>query len=278
MTRDDRATNEAYVHGYGAAEAQRLLDQAASLVDLLHHDTAYPAGHAVLEAGCGIGAQTLTLARRSPQARITAIDCSATSLGQARTALAAAGIGNVDLLQADIFRLPFAPHSFDHVFVCFVLEHLARPLAALQALRRVLRPGGSLTVIEGDHGSTYFHPDSAAARRAVACLVELQARTGGDALIGRSLYPLLVEAGLDDVRVSPRMVYVDASRPHLVEGFTRRTFTAMVEGVRPAALAAGLATADEFDRGIAGLERTAAADGVFCYTFFKAVGANGRVP
>ena len=51
---------------------------------------------------------------------------------------------------------------FDHVFVCFVLEHLARPVEALSILERLLRPGGTITLIEGDHGSTYFHPDSAA--------------------------------------------------------------------------------------------------------------------
>jgi hypothetical protein len=53
-------------------------------------------------------------------------------------------------------------------FVCFVLEHLPRPSEALAALRGVIRPGGTITVIEGDHGSTYFHPESAYARRASA--------------------------------------------------------------------------------------------------------------
>lgn len=103
--------------------------------------------------------------------------------------------------------------------------------------------------------------------------MELQARAGGNALIGRTLHPLLAQAGFGDVRVSPRMVYVDDSRPHLVEGFTRRTFTAMVRGVRAAAVGAGLARPEEFNGGIAGLERTAAGGGVFCYTFFKAVAA-----
>ena len=49
--------------------------------------------------------------------------------------------------------MPFAPASFDHVFVCFVLEHLSRPAEALSSLKTVLKPGGSITVIEGDHGS-----------------------------------------------------------------------------------------------------------------------------
>lgn len=68
------------------------------------------------------------------------------------------------------------------------------------------------------------------------------------------------------------MVYVDASKPELVEGFTKNTFTAMIEGVREPALQAGIIAADVFDQGIRDLYRTAAPDGVFCYTFFKAVG------
>ncbi len=265
----------AYVHGYDERETERLRDQADALVDLLHHDTAYPDGSAVLEAGCGVGAQTVTLARRSPGARLTAVDISEASLAQAARRTRHAGLRNVEFLRADLFSLPFAPASFDHVFVCFVLEHLTRPGEALAVLRRQLRPGGTLTVVEGDHGPTVFHPDSAAAREAIACQVELQRRGGGDALIGRRLHPLLAEAGFAEVRGEPRMVYVDASRPELVDGFTRRTFTAMIEGVRDAALGAGLIAPERFDEGIAALHRTTEPDGTFLYAFFKAVATRG---
>jgi SAM-dependent methyltransferase len=261
-----------YVHGYQPRENERLHDQAGTLVDLLHSDTTYPRGSAVLEAGCGVGAQTVTLARRSPDARFTSVDVSADSIAEARRRVQRAGLTNVELRQADILDLPFESESFDHVFVCFVLEHLARPVEALMALNRVLRPGGTMTVIEGDHGSAYFHPDSPAAHAAIACQVELQRRAGGNALIGRQLHPLMVEAGLDAVHVSARMMYVDSSRPELVDGFTRRTFTAMIEGVREPAIAAGLIEPSRFDAGIRALHRTTEADGVFCYTFFKGVG------
>ncbi|HVT40587.1 MAG TPA: methyltransferase domain-containing protein [Gemmatimonadaceae bacterium] len=263
---------DAYVHGYDPRANERLLDQAETLVDLLHSDTSYPAGSAVLEAGCGVGAQTVTLAHRSPGALFTSIDISTDSIAEARAATEGAGLTNVRFKQADIFALPFGPHSFDHVFVCFVLEHLSRPVDALVILRRVLKPGGTMTVIEGDHGSTYFHPDSSAAHTAIRCQVELQRRAGGDALIGRQLYPLMVEAGLHGVHVSPRMVYVDSSRPDLVAGFIRKTFTAMIEGVRESAIDAGLTDSDAFDAGVRDLHRTTEADGVFCYTFFKGVG------
>ncbi len=262
----------AYVHGYDERETERLRDQADALVDLLHHDTAYPDGSAVLEAGCGVGAQTVTLARRSPGARLTAVDISEASLAQAARRTRHAGLGNVEFLRADLFSLPFAPASFDHVFVCFVLEHLAEPVGALEGLGRLLRPGGTITVIEGDHGSTFFHPASPDAQAAIDCQVELQRRAGGDALIGRRVYPLLAAAGYAEVRASPRMVYVDASRPDLVERFTRRTFTAMIEAVREPAVRAGLLAPERFDAGVRALHRTTEDDGVFSYTFFKGAG------
>ena len=263
--------SSAYVHGYGPSEVERLRTQAATLAELLHADTAYPAGALVLEAGCGVGAQTVALAARSPHAHFTSIDQSAASIAQAQAAVAAAGLTNVVLQQADIFNLPFAQRSFDQVFLSFVLEHLSRPLDALTALRDIMKPGGTITVIEGDHGSAYFHPDSAYARRVIDYQVALQAGSGGDALIGRRLYPLLLDAGLAAPTVSPRMVYVDASKPAMADRFTRRTFAAMIEAVRAQAIDAGLISPADFDRGIADLYRTAAADGVFCYTFFKAV-------
>jgi protein-L-isoaspartate O-methyltransferase len=264
--------NQAYVHGYHTRENERLQDQAGTLDDLLHSDTSYPPGSLVLEAGCGVGAQTVILARRSPEARFVSVDISADSLAQAKRAAGVAGIANVRFQQANIFAPPFAAESFDHVFVCFVLEHLSRPDEALGILNNLLKPGGTMTVIEGDHGSAYFHPDSSVAQMAIRCLVELQHRAGGNALIGRQLYPLMARAGLQAVRVSPRMVYVDASRPDLVEGFTKKTFTAMVQGVRQAAIEAGLADPEAFDAGVRDLYRAAQADGVFCYTFFKGVG------
>jgi len=268
---EETSQNHSYVHGYSDRESERLADQAETLTSLLHDDTRYPAGSYVLEAGCGIGSQTVILARNSPGARITCIDLSADSLNRAEENARKEGVTNVTFRQGDIFNLPFEKEQFDHIFVCFVLEHLADPQKALEHLLPLLKEGGTITVIEGDHGSAYFHPDDADARHAIGCLVELQRRGGGNALIGRQLFPLMAAAGFRDVRVSPRMVYADSSRPVLVQGFTKLTFTAMVEGVGKEAVNLGLMTQEAWDRGIEGLYRTAGEDGVFCYTFFKAI-------
>jgi SAM-dependent methyltransferase len=218
-----------------------------------------------------VGAQTVILAAQSPGAAITSVDISVESLSAARARVAAAGHANVTFQQADVYRLPFGDEAFDHVFLCFVLEHLTEPNRALAELRRVLKSNGSLSVIEGDHGSAYYHPHSEKAQRTIDSLVELQKRLGGNALIGRELSPLLRHAGFKDVRVEPRVVYADAGRPEWVEGFTQATFIAMVMGVKEHALAAGLMDETAWDQGIADLRLTATVEGTFSYTFFKAV-------
>ncbi|MEO0423830.1 MAG: methyltransferase domain-containing protein [Pseudomonadota bacterium] len=261
-----------YVHGYDAQAHARLRDQAGALAALLHppSDPTFAPGSHVLEIGCGVGAQTAQLISRHPGIRITALDVDERSVGVARAWAADAGLPNVTFDTGDIFALPHAEDTFDHAFVCFVLEHLSDPIGALRVLSKVLKPGATITVIEGDHGSAQFHPDDADARAAIECQVTLQARAGGDATLGRQLYPLLHRAGLQAITVSPRLVYVDGDNPALAESFTRNTFTAMVAAVRDRALAAALIEEERFDAGVRALRRTAEPDGVFCYTFFKA--------
>ena len=264
-----------YVHGYSTKENQRLIDQSGTLSDILHHDTRYSKGEKILEAGCGVGAQTIHLVGNSPEACFTCIDISSDSVEMAKQRITEAGLTNATFQQADLFNLPFEKNQFDHVFICFVLEHLSDPQLALKSLKRVVKPGGTLTVIEGDHGSTFFYPESEYAKKAIDCLNHLQRQPGGDPFIGRRLYPLLVESGFSEVCVSPRFIYADSSLPKMVEGFTKKTFAAMVEGVREDAIQAGLMDPESFDQGIADLYRAAEPDGVFCYTFFKARGVIG---
>jgi SAM-dependent methyltransferase len=261
-----------YVHGYSEREALRLAEQAETLENLLHHDTVYPPGKKVLEAGCGIGAQTVILAKNNPETEITSIDISLQSIEKARKKVREEGIENVRFLQADIFNLPFEEDSFDHIFVCFVLEHLQNPVEPLEKLRIVLKPGGTITVIEGDHGSCYFYPEGDNALEAWHCLIRVQEQMKGNSLIGRQLYPLLQDSGFRNTKVEPRMVYADSSKPEMVDGFILKTIIPMVEGVRIQALESHLIEKETWEKGIEELHETAGSRGTFCYTFFKGWG------
>jgi SAM-dependent methyltransferase len=261
-----------YVHGYSDYEENRLHDQADSLADLLHYDSVWEKGSIILEAGCGIGAQTKIVAPKNRNSKFVSIDIALKSLEQAKIIANTNKINNVEFQQADIFELPFEDEYFDHIFLSYLLEHISNPVEALIRLKKVLKKEGTITVIEGDHGSTYFHPDSEAAKKAIQCQVELQKQNGGDANIGRKLYPLLNQSGFKDIKVSPRQVYVDDSNPEWVEGFTKNTFTAMIKGISKEAVSKNLISKKEFEKGIKDLNRTAEGGGTFCYTFFKGIG------
>ncbi len=160
------------------------------------------------------------------------------------------GISNVHFQIADIMNLPFDDETFDHVFICFVLEHLPDPVGALLSLKRVLKKEGSITVIEGDHGSCYFYPETEEAVKAWQCLIKVQTDLHCNPLMGRELYPLLTEAGFKNIEVDPRVVYVDSSKPKLVDGFIKKTIIAMVEGVKDQAIESGMIDFETWEKGI----------------------------
>lgn len=259
-----------YIHGYTQKEARRLVDQATSIEEYLHVDSIWEKDARILEVGCGVGAQTQIIAAKNPDAHFTSIDISEASIKLARKKIKALGLTNVTFRVEDIRELSRKKGvRFDHVFLCFILEHLPDPAEVLAALRHIIRPQGTITVIEGDHGSTFFHPDNAYAKKVVSAQVALQEKRGGNANIGRTLYPLLNQAGYQQIQVSPRQIYVDQSKPILVEGFIKNTFTAMMTGMSADLISEGLVAKTEYELGINGLLRTAEADGVFSYTFFK---------
>ena len=76
-----------YVHGSSEREGQRLSDQAQTLSAMLHCDVFFPAGTTVLEAGCGTGAQTISLARNNPEVNFVSVDICGESLEKARSFL-----------------------------------------------------------------------------------------------------------------------------------------------------------------------------------------------
>lgn len=258
-----------YVHGRTAREAERLADQARILRPLIHDGVRFPPGARILEPGCGTGMQTLALLDNSPGIAVTAIDRDAGQVAIARSRLG--GRDGVTFQVAAIEAADLPPASFDHAFVCFLLEHLPDRAGALSAIARALRPGGTITAIEGDHGCCRFSPETPAARAVWEALSARQRRLGGDPDVGRRLHAELTGAGFVDARTEIRPVWVDGTDPASRDAFVRRIIRPMVEG--------GIAGAEIDDetrvRGLAELEATADPGGSFFYGFHR---ARARVP
>ncbi len=266
-----------YVHGYSDRENERLRDQSGILATLLHEGTNYPAGSEVLEAGCGVGGQTIILAANSPGARFTSIDISEKSIEQAEAVIKKGKFSNVTFRLENVMKLSFTDNSFDHIFVCFLLEHLDHPENALLELKRVLKPGGTITVIEGDHGSCFWYPETPESIAVWRALVTVQQRLGHDPLIGRRLYPLLHQAGFAVQDVSPRIVYGDLGKKELLDGMVNRIIVPMVSSSKKEILDVKIVDADIWNKGIADLSRTSKPpDGTFFYTWFKGMAVKNK--
>ena len=265
----------AYVHGYSRRETQRLYEQAEILEEILHSGTCYTAGSHVLEAGCGVGAQTRLLVKRSPRANFTCIDISEQSLATARRLKDEPGFEHVTFKQDNMHQPGFDDDAFDHVFICFVLEHLEDPVGALHQLKRVLKPSGTLTVIEGDHGSAFWHPETPASIAAWNGLVSAQRRIGHDPNIGRRLTPLLTEAGFCVQSCRPAWLYADRLEPELRDGMVNHIIVPMVRSAEATILGDHLVDPEIYRQGIADLSHVDQIHaGTFFYTWFKAVAIN----
>jgi ubiquinone/menaquinone biosynthesis C-methylase UbiE len=261
-----------YIHGYTEREKVRLQEQSEILEQLLHADTNYEAYSSILEAGCGIGAQTVILAKRNPETFITSIDISEDSLNYAQNSVVEAGIKNVKFRKADIFDLPFSERTFDHVFVCFILEHLDRPLDALLRLNKVLKPGGSITLIEGIHAPCYWNPYTEASHKAWNAMIKAQQLLNHDPNIGIRLYPLLVEAGFKVEWTEPRYVYADGNSPSLLNGVINKIIVPMAKTATESAITNKLIDKNTWEKGLEDLEKAAIPpSGTFFYSWVKAL-------
>ena len=99
----------------------------------------------VLEIGCGTGAATVPFAEVVGQrGRVVGVDISEPMLAGARQRLAASGLGNISLLEADAQVYRFEPNHFDLITSRFGIMFFADPVAAFSNLLPAARPGGRL--------------------------------------------------------------------------------------------------------------------------------------
>jgi ubiquinone/menaquinone biosynthesis C-methylase UbiE len=261
-----------YIHGYSQKEIDRLYEQAEILEDLLHYDTHYPIESQVLEAGCGVGAQTAILARRNPGINLVSIDRAEEFLHHAKENITNEWISNVHFIHGDITKLPFEDKSFDHVFVSFVLEHLSNPDKILDEIYRVLRKDGTLTIIEGDHGSCFWHPETEESIAVWESFIQVQQDLGHDPLIGRKLYPLLLHAGFDEIKIEPRYVYTDGSDKKMADNVLSKIIAPMTETAKEVAIKNKYVDKETWEKGINDFEKIGdSSKATFFYSWFKAV-------
>ena len=180
-------------------EAQRLMDKVDPSAWTEKYFAPYLHDAArILSVGCGPGHFLEAYARYRPSAEIVGLDASPARIADARRRNEA--FPNVRAAIGDVHDMPLASGRFDFVEARFLLEYLKNPLAAIDEMVRVTRPGGHVCLQDLDGHLAWHYPEDeriAAVHQAMALLKD----TGFDAFVGRKLFALARQAGLTEIAV-----------------------------------------------------------------------------
>lgn len=189
-------TDAAYIHGTTPPEQERLRALNRLTNDAFVEFLQVAPGMRVLDVGAGLGILAEHVMSTFDDVHVVGVELS-------ETQLAAAVRGErLSYVRADVHRLPFRAAAFDAAYARYVLEHVGAPAVVLAEMRRVVRPGGRLAVLENDISLVRVDPPCPVFRRVWDAFARLQTELGGDGLVGRRLYRLFRAAGLRDIELS----------------------------------------------------------------------------
>ena len=159
-------------------------------------------GMRVLDLACGPGTISCALAEFVEDGEVVGVDLSEQMIATARCRQEATGVHNLQFHCGDVYSLDAALGQFDFVYSRFLFQHLREPILALDNICRVLKPGGTLCVLDVDDSWLTFVPRESSFQEFTHLAVEGQKEKGGDRHIGRKLGLLIKQARLTNVQTS----------------------------------------------------------------------------
>ena len=179
-------------------DSERLLHTRSLTADHKYLARELRPGMSVLDVGCGSGAITRGIAQAvGPAGKVVGIDVSHQLV--ARAVANGTNQDNLSYEIADIMRLDVRDR-FDVVTAARVLQWLAEPRAALEAMAAALKTGGHIVVLDYNHAKARWEPEPPATfRRFYAAFLSWRADAGMDNEIGDHLATMLTDLGLVQV-------------------------------------------------------------------------------
>lgn len=182
-------------------EGARLEEQSQLSAYSLHEeltDIDIAPRQTVLDAGCGTGVVCRHLAERFPDAVIEGCDFSEIRLKQAKDALPGVGLADrVKYYISELSKIQAENNTYDHVVCRYVFEHLTSHKDVLNEFYRVLRPHGSVHIINFDGLLYNLYPMS---NELQVLIEEVFQKLPYDLMIGRKIPHMLSSVGFKDVR------------------------------------------------------------------------------
>ncbi len=233
-------SEQTYIHGTDPAEQARLTLLNRLTNGLFVEFLQVRPGMQVLEVGSGLGLLAAEVALAADGVEVVGLERASEQIA------AAAKSSRVRYVQGDAHELPFADGSFDLVYCRYLLEHVADPAHVLAEIRRVVRPGCRVAVMENDISLVKPHPPCPAFDEVWSALAAHQKQLGGDAYVGRRLFSLFRSAGFSQVELSLQPEVHWQGSP----GFAGwiENLLGILQGAEQGLAAAGLCTQQQLSR------------------------------
>jgi len=214
-------------------------------------------GQRFVEFGCGLGYVARWAAGQGAHA--TGIDLNPEQIAVADGLAREAGLRTAQFRLGNVYEPGFEPDSVDMSYSRWLMVHLNKPVGAMRAIYKALKPGGVMVCEEADVSGVYAEPSSASYVELREICMEGGRQRGVDYAGGRRAHSWAKEAGFD-------VVHVDAYHPHYLtgehKGFWNWTLRAVAEGL----VSEGTLTAVRLDELVAGMtEADASADTVVAH-------------
>ena len=195
-----KSSTSQYALGSTDAEHERLIWQAervAPLTERLFREAGIGPGQRVLDLGSGVGDVAMLVSRLvGPSGEVVGIERDPRAIARARARVAEAGLRNVTFIQSDASQIADTK-PFDAAVGRFILMWVPDPVSILRSLSQLVRPGGVLAFQEGSWVPVFSLLEPLPLWSAAASLIhETFQKSGGNLVLGYTLYQVFREAGL----------------------------------------------------------------------------------
>lgn len=234
-----------YTHGHHESVVRNHARRRAE-VDAWFLLPRLSAGMNLLDVGCGPGTITVGFARAVAPGEVTGIDLSEEVLAQAREHAASEAVDNLTFEFGDVYQLEYEDGVFDVVYANQLLQHLTDQPRALREMRRVLKPGGLLTVRDTDYATMAPWPKFPEFDEWSRLYHSVAYHNNAEPDAGRQLTHWVREAGFTDYELHPNVMVMDGEEARQWGSmWSQRIFHS---NVGHDALAYGLAEQADLDR------------------------------
>jgi ubiquinone/menaquinone biosynthesis C-methylase UbiE len=190
-------SQKAYIHGTAPSEQERLVLLNRMTNPAFFEFIEIPVKSKVLEIGAGMGIFAQHLAKNFSDSKIHTVEISMEQIRNCSD-----NIANLISIQGDAHYLPYKNDIFNVIFCRYLLEHVSQPLEVLRQIYQSLKPGGKFFIQENNILIHVFYPECPNFVHVWQQFAELQKQLGGDAEIGKRLFPLLQQSGFRNIQLS----------------------------------------------------------------------------